>query len=106
MMRLPTKGLKSHLTDSNNGIPSATAGGSGGFSVWSPRPPARLSISLSVNGYYKQAYSLTDRPGCPIDWVHRRFLNARIVIITKKRCADPVQPINQIKLGTGLKEVF
>ena len=80
MMRLPIQGLKAHLTDNGIHVPGVTAGGAGGFSVWSPRPPARHPISVSVNGHYKQAYSLTARSGCPIDWVHRLSLSFRRVV--------------------------
>jgi hypothetical protein len=59
------------LSDSSIHIPGITAGGAGGFLVWSPRPPARLPISVSAIGYYKPIYSLAAPSGCPIDWVHR-----------------------------------
>jgi hypothetical protein len=70
-MRLPIQGLKDRLTDNSIHVPGFTAGGAGGFFVWSPRPPARPPIALSANVYYKQTYSLTARSGCPIVWVHR-----------------------------------
>ena len=72
MMRLPIQGLKDRLTDNSIHVPGFTAGGAGGFFVWSPRPPARPPIALSANVYYKQTYSLAARSGCPIDWVRRR----------------------------------
>ena len=73
MMRLPIQGLKTCLTDNGTHVSGVTAGGAGGFPVWSPRPPARLPISFSAIGYYNPAYSLTARSGCPTDWVHRRL---------------------------------
>ena len=73
MMRLPIQGLKARLTDNSIHVPGFTAGGAGGFFVWSPRPPARPPIALSANVYYEQTYSLAARSGCPIDWVHRRY---------------------------------
>jgi hypothetical protein len=69
-MRLPIDGFQMHLADNSIHVLSVTAGGAGGFSVWSPRPPARPPISFSVIGYFNPAYSLTARAGCPIDWVH------------------------------------
>ena len=73
-MRLPINRIKTHLPDNSIHVPGVTAGGAGGFSVWSPRPPARPPIAFSAIGYYNPAYSLTARSGCPIDWVHRPTL--------------------------------
>jgi len=72
-MFLPIKWFMAHLTDNSIHFPGVAAGWAGGFSVWSPRPPARHPISVSVNGHYKQAYSLTARSGCPVNRVHRRL---------------------------------
>jgi len=73
MMRLPIQGLKDRLTDNSIHVPGFTAGGAGGFFVWSPRPPARLPIPVSAIGYYNLTYSLTDPFFCPTDRVHRRI---------------------------------
>jgi hypothetical protein len=62
------------VPDNNPHVSGITAGGAGGFFVWSPRPPARLPIPVSAIGYYNPAYSLTARSGCPDDWVHRHLL--------------------------------
>jgi hypothetical protein len=71
VMGLPIMGAENEMPDNDPHVLCVTAGVAGGFSVWSPRPPARLPISLSAIGYYNPAYSLTARSGCPTDWVHR-----------------------------------
>jgi hypothetical protein len=81
-MRLPVNGSKTHLPDNSPHVPSVTAGGTGGFLVWSPRPPARRPISFSAIGYDNPAYSLTARSGCPDDWVHRHPRSSKIVVET------------------------
>jgi hypothetical protein len=73
MICLQINRIKTHLPDNSHKISGAIAGGAGGFSVWSPRPPARPPIAFSAIGYYNPAYSLTARSGCPDDWVHRRL---------------------------------
>ena len=62
------------VPDNSPQVLGITAGGAGGFFVWSPRSPARLPIPVSAIGYYNPAYSLTDPFFCLTDRVHRRPL--------------------------------
>ena len=70
------------VPDNSPHVLGITAGGAGGFFVWSPRPPARLPIPVSAIGYYNLTYSLTDPFFCPTDRVHRPLLFMKLEKIT------------------------
>jgi hypothetical protein len=42
-MGLPIMGAENEMPDNDPHVPGVTAGGAGGFSVWSPRPSCSAS---------------------------------------------------------------